>query len=240
MANRRGNRSIVATRPAATVRDWPEDQRPRERLLRQGAQALSEAELLAIFLRIGLPGRSVLDLARDALVRFGSLNGLLNASPDEIQQMPGFGPAKSAQLLAVIELARRALQEDLRRDPLLDSPPKVRDYLRLRIGQRHQEVFMAVFLDAQNRLIEADELFTGTLTQTSVYPREVVKRALDRKAAAVIFAHNHPSGLAEPSRADELLTRTLRDALALVDVRVLDHIIVAGAKSVSFAERGLL
>jgi DNA repair protein RadC len=154
--------------------------------------------------------------------------------------MPGFGPAKCAQLLAVIELSRRALKEQVQREQLLDSPPKVRDYLRLRIGRLPHEVFAALFLDAQNRLIDDEELFRGTLTQTSVYPREVVKRALARNAAAVIFAHNHPSGLAEPSRADELLTRTLRDALALVDVRVLDHVIVAGASSVSFAERGLL
>ena len=206
----------------------------------QGPHSLSEAELLAVFLRIGLPGRSVLDLAREAIERFGSLNGLLGAPADEIQEIPGFGPAKCAQLLAVMELARRALKEDMRREHLLDSPPRVREYLRLRIGHLQHEVFMAIFLDAQNRLIETDELFHGTLTQTSVYPREVVKRALQRNAAAVIFAHNHPSGLAEPSRADELLTRTLRDALALVDVRVLDHLIVAAASSVSFAERGLL
>jgi len=222
------------------VRDWPAAERPRERLLRQGPQSLSEAELLAVFLRIGLPGRSVLDLARGAIDRFGSLNGLLNAQAGEIQAMPGFGPAKCAQLLAVIELARRALKEDVRRRQLLDSPPKVREYLRLLIGGLPHEVFTALFLDAQNRLIDDEELFRGTLTQTSVYPREVVKRALARNAAAVIFAHNHPSGLAEPSRADELLTRTLREALALVEVRVLDHVIVAGTSSVSFAERGLL
>ena len=222
------------------MRDWPAAERPRERLLRQGPQSLSEAELLAVFLRIGLPGQSVLDLARGAIERFGSLNGLLNAPADAIQAMPGFGPAKCAQLLAVIELARRALKEEVRRQHLLDSPPKVRDYLRLRIGCLPHEVFTALFLDAQNRLIDEEELFRGTLTQTSVYPREVVKRALARNAAAVIFAHNHPSGIAEPSRADELLTRTLRDALALIEVRVLDHVIVAGASSVSFAERGLL
>jgi DNA repair protein RadC len=240
MAKGRGNRGIVANGPRLTVRDWPATERPRERLLKQGPQSLSEAELLAVFLRIGLPGQSVLDLARSAIERFGSLNGLLNAPADAIQAMPGFGPAKCAQLLAVIELARRALKEDVRRQHLLDSPPKVRDYLQLRIGRLPHEVFAALFLDAQNRLIDDEELFRGTLTQTSVYPREVVKRALARNAAAVIFAHNHPSGLAEPSRADELLTRTLRDALALVDVRVLDHVIVAGASSVSFAERGLL
>ena len=240
MGSSRRSRAIVANGPRLTVRDWPQAERPRERLLQQGPQSLSEAELLAVFLRIGLPGQSVLDLARGAIDRFGSLNALLNAPPKAIQEMPGFGPAKCAQLLAVIELARRALREEVRRDRLLDSPPKVREYLRLRIARLPHEVFAALFLDAQNRLIEDEELFRGTLTQTSVYPREVVKRALDHNAAAVIFAHNHPSGLAEPSRADELLTRTLREALALVDVRVLDHVIVAGTSSVSFAERGLL
>ena len=240
MARSRRSGDIVANGPRTTVRDWPVDERPRERLLRQGAQALSEAELLAVFLRVGLPGQTVLDLARSAITRFGSLNGLLNAPASEIQDIAGFGPAKCAQLLAVTELARRAMREEIRRERLFDSPPKVRDYLRLRLGRLQHEVFAVLFLDAQNRLIEDQELFRGTLTQTSVYPREVVRRALHHSAAAVIFAHNHPSGLAEPSRADELLTRTLRDALALVDVRVLDHVIVAGASSVSFAERGLL
>ncbi len=223
-----------------TVRDWPAAERPRERLLKGGPQSLSEAELLAVFLRVGLPGRNVLDLARSALERFGSLNGLLSAPRAEIEAMSGFGPAKYAQLQAVVELARRALHEDVRRDRLLDSPGKVSEYLRLSIGRLPHEVFAALFLDAQNRLIDDEVLFRGTLTQTSVYPREVVKRALARNAAAVVFAHNHPSGVAEPSRADEMLTRSLREALALVDVRVLDHIIVAGNASVSFAERGLL
>ncbi len=222
------------------MRDWPQAERPRERLLAQGAQSLSEAELLAVFLRTGLPGSSVLDVARAALDRFGSLNALLAAPAAQIQAMPGFGPAKCAQLLAVIELARRAMREEMRRERLLDSTEKVRDFLRLRIGRLDHEMFVALFLDAQNPLIVDEDLFRGTLTQTSVYPREVVRRALHHNAAAVIFAHNHPSGLAEPSRADELLTRTLREALALVDVRVLDHVIVAGAASVSFAERGLL
>jgi DNA repair protein RadC len=222
------------------VRDWPEGERPRERLLQQGPQALSEAELLAVFLRTGLPGRSVLELARDAIARFGSLAGLLAAPASEIRAMPGFGPAKCAQLLAVTELARRALREEVRREHLFDSPQKVRDYLRLRIGRLPHEVFAVLYLDARHRLIADEELFRGTLTQTSVFPREVVRRALQHNAAAVIFAHNHPSGLAEPSRADELLTRSLRDALALVDVRVLDHLVVAGAGAVSFAERGLL
>jgi DNA repair protein RadC len=152
----------------------------------------------------------------------------------------GLGPAKSAQLQAVLELARRSLREEIRRDPALSSPDKVRDYLKMTLARRQHEVFIALFLDAQNRLLTADELFRGTLTQTSVYPREVVKRALAVNAASVIFAHNHPSGVAEPSRSDELLTATLKQALGLVDVRVLDHVIVAGSRTVSFAERGLL
>jgi DNA repair protein RadC len=205
MANGKRSQSIVANGPGRTVRDWPASERPCERLLRQGRQALSEAGLLAVFLRIGLPGRSVLDLARGAIERFGSLNTLLGASIEEIQAMPGFGPAKCAQLLAVIELSRRALRAQVQRHNLLDSPSKVRDYLRLRIGRLTHEVFAALFLDAQNWLIDDEELFRGTLTQTSVYPREVVKRALARNAAAIIFAHNHPSGLADPSRADESL-----------------------------------
>lgn len=223
------------------IKDWPEAERPREKLLREGPQALTEAELLAVFLRVGTPGRDVLQLARDALVRFNGLNGLLAAPRREVEALRGFGPAKYAQLAAVVELARRALREEVRRNEVLNSPHKVRDYLRLALGHTPHEVFMALFLDAQNRLIADRELFRGTLTQTSVYPREVVKEALAHNAAAVIFAHNHPSGAAEPSRADELLTRTLREALALVDIRVLDHIIVAGpGATVSFAERGLL
>jgi DNA repair protein RadC len=223
-----------------TIKDWPEDERPRERLLAQGPQVLSDAELVALFLRTGTAGRTALDLGREALARFGGLSGLLAAPPSALTSIPGLGPAKSAQLQAVLELARRSLREDVRRDTALSSPGAVRDYLRLTLGRREHEVFVALFLDAQNRLLVAEELFRGTLTQTSVYPREVVKRALALNAAAVIFAHNHPSGVAEPSRSDEMLTTSLRHALALVDVRVLDHLIVAGPAMVSFAERGLL
>lgn len=222
------------------IKDWPESERPRERLLAHGPKVLTEAELLAVFLRTGVPGRSVLELARGALERFGGLNGLIAAPRAEVEKLDGFGPAKYAQLQAVLELARRALHEDVKRETLLNSPQKVRDYLRLALAHLPHEVFVALFLDAQNRLIAQDELFRGTLTQTSVYPREIVKQALRHNAGAVIFAHNHPSGVAEPSRADELLTRTLKSALELVDVRVLDHIIVAGPASVSFVERGLL
>jgi DNA repair protein RadC len=223
------------------IRDWPAAERPRERLLANGPQALSEAELLAVFLRTGMRGRNALDVARDALQRFDGLNGLLAAERRDVESLPGFGPAKYAQLAAVMELARRALREDVRRDSVLNSPDRVRTYLCLSLAHATQEIFAALFLDAQNRLIAYRELFRGTLTQTSVYPREVVREALRLNAAGIILAHNHPSGAAEPSRADELLTRTLRDSLALVDVRVLDHIIVAGpARAISFAERGLL
>jgi DNA repair protein RadC len=222
------------------IKDWPEGERPRERLLERGAQALSDAELLAVCLRTGTAGRSAIDLGRDAIARFGGLNGLFAATAAELSQLGGLGPAKSAQLQAVIELARRALHEEVRRETVLSAPAKVRDFLRLTLASLPHEVFVVLFLDAQNRLLACDELFRGTLTQTSVYPREVVKRALRHNAAAVIFAHNHPSGVAEPSRADELLTANLKQALSLVDVRVLDHLIVAGNSSVSLAERGMI
>ncbi|WP_300454524.1 DNA repair protein RadC [Accumulibacter sp.] len=223
------------------ISDWPEDERPRERLLTQGAAALSDAELLAIFLRVGSRGRSAVDLARDLIARFGGLTRLFAAGQAEFSAVPGMGPAKYAQLQAVVELARRALAEDLKRGIALVSPAAVRDYLRLRLAGLPHEVFVALWLDAQNRLIAAEELFRGTLTQTSVYPREVVKQALYHNAAAVVLAHNHPSGVAEPSRADELLTAELKQVLALVDVRVVDHFIVAAQSSpLSFAERGLL
>jgi DNA repair protein RadC len=224
------------------ISDWPENERPRERLLAHGAQALSDAELLAIFLRVGIKGKSAVDLARDLLTRFdGSLARLAAAPARELAKLPGLGPAKATQLTATLELARRALIEQMKDSDLLSSPGSVRDWLKLRLGNLAHEVFGALWLDAQNRLIGWDELFRGTLTQTSVYPREVVKQALTRNAAAVIFAHNHPSGLTEPSAADEALTRCLKEALALVDVRLLDHFIVAGsALPLSFAERGLL
>ncbi|MCU0951166.1 MAG: DNA repair protein RadC [Burkholderiaceae bacterium] len=222
------------------IKDWPESERPRERLLAQGAPALSDAELLAIFLRVGVAGRSAIDLAGDLIARFQSINALFTAPREEFVRIKGLGEAKYVQLMAVHELAKRALTEEIRRDTVFNAPGKVRDYLKLRLGALPHEVFMALFLDAQNRLLAPEELFRGTLTQTSVYPREVVKRALSHNAAAVIFAHNHPSGVAEPSRADELLTRALKDALQLIDVRVLDHLIVGHGDVTSFAERGLL
>ena len=222
------------------ITDWPAQERPRERLLEHGAQALSDAELLAIFLRTGMNGKSAVDLARELLQAFGSLTALSAASAEAFCAVPGLGPAKYAQLQAVMEMARRALKEQAKQRDALTSPQAVRDYLRLQLGTREYEVFMAVFLDTQNRVIAMEELFRGTLKETSVYPREVVKRALAHNAGAVIFAHNHPSGVAEPSRADEAITLALKQALALVDVRVLDHFIVAAGGGVSLAERGLV
>jgi DNA repair protein RadC len=222
------------------IADWPVDERPRERLLARGAEALSDAELVAILFRTGVRGRTAIDLARDALHRCGSLSGLLTADRGVFEVISGLGDAKYAQVQAVLEMSRRALRETLDRGPPLNSPQTVRDYLRLKLQGRAHEVFVAVFLDAQNRVLEVEELFRGTLTQTSVFPREIVKRALHFNAAAIIFAHNHPSGVAEPSRADEALTQTLKHTLALVDVKVLDHFVVGGDSAMSFAERGLL
>lgn len=223
------------------ITDWPQCERPREKLLERGADALSDAELLALFLRVGVKGKTAVDLARELLARFGSLTRLCSASAAEFASVPGMGLAKYAQLQAVMELARRALCERMTAGDVFDTPTTVRDWLRLRIGNLPHEVFCVLLLDARNRLIESVELFRGTLTQTSVYPREVVKLALSHNAASVIFAHNHPSGAAEPSSADELLTRTLKDALALVDVRVLDHFVVtAWSTPLSFSERGLI
>ena len=222
------------------ITDWPAAERPRERLLALGPAQLSDAELLAVWLRTGIRGKSAVELAREVLARCGGVSGLLCADRKSLRAIKGIGDAKLAQLSAILELARRALAGELRTGSALTSPQAVRDYLRLTLGGRAHEVFVALYLDAQHRVLALDELFRGTLTQTSVYPREVVKAALAANAAAVIFAHNHPSGIAEPSQADELLTRNLKDALALVDVKVLDHFIVAGNRALSFAERGLL
>jgi DNA repair protein RadC len=221
------------------ISDWPAAERPRERLLTLGAAALSDAELLAVLLRTGIRGKSAVELARELLERFGGIGGLLGAGR-ELLKVKGLGNAKAAQFGATIELARRSLGEQLRAGAALTSPGAVRDYLRLALGGREHEVFVCLWLDAQHRVVSMQEPFRGTLTQTSVYPREIVKAALAANAAAVIFAHNHPSGVAQPSQADELLTRNLKEALALVDVKVLDHFIVAGSQAISFAERGLL
>ncbi len=222
------------------ISDWPAGERPRERLLALGASRLSDAELVAVCLRTGAAGKSAVDLARELIERHGGLGGLLGAGPAGLRAAKGLGRAKSAQLAAVLELARRCLGEQLRAADAMTSPGAVRDYLRLALAHREHEVFVALFLDAQHRIVAVEELFRGTLTQTSVYPREVVKAALRANAAAVILAHNHPSGLAQPSQADELLTRSLSEALALVEVKVLDHFVVGGNEAFSFAERGLL
>jgi DNA repair protein RadC len=231
---------MAALELAMPMKDLPADQRPREKLLARGAGALADAELLAILLRTGYKGLGVVDLAGQVIGRFGGFAGLLGADAAALKGIKGLGPAKRAELLAVLEIARRALAQQLEAGTVFDNPAAVKDYAALHLGGRPQEVFAVMFLDAQHRLLALEEMFQGTLSQTSVYPREVVKRALALNAGAVILAHNHPSGLAEPSRADEYLTQTLKSALALVDVRVLDHLVVGRGLVVSFAERGLL
>ncbi|MCK9503109.1 MAG: DNA repair protein RadC [Porticoccaceae bacterium] len=222
------------------IKDWPEGERPREKLLQRGAAALSDAELLAIFLRTGTRGLTAVDLARHLVQRFGGLRGLLSADKKTFCEARGLGEAKFVQLQAVLELARRHLGETLARDNVFTSPAAVMEYLQSQIGRRSQEVFVALFLDTRHRLICCEELFFGTIDGASVYPREVVKRALHHQASAVIFGHNHPSGIAEPSRDDEAITRRLKEALALVDIRVLDHVVVGAGCGVSMAERGLI
>lgn len=222
-------------------KDLPADLRPREKLLARGAAALGDAELLALLLRTGVAGTNVLQLAQQLLDTFGGLAGLLQAGADDLKRVKGLGgSAKRAQLVAVLELARRAMAEQLAERTVFEAPDSVKRYLQLHLAGRPHEVFAALFLDSQHRLVALEELFRGTLNQTSVYPREVVQRALHHHAAAVVLAHNHPSGSVEPSRADEALTRTLKAALALVDVRVLDHIIVGPGQALSMAERGLV
>jgi DNA repair protein RadC len=223
-----------------TLKHLPAELRPREKLLSQGAAALADAELLALLLRTGLKGMSVLELAQLLLDTYGGMGGLLQADAQDLQRIKGIGPAKRAEMAAVLEIARRALAATLSDQPIFDSPEMVKDFLSLNLAQRAHEVFAVLYLDARHRLIRFEEMFRGTLTQTSVYPREVVKQALSFNAAAVVLAHNHPSGAKEPSRADEYLTQTLKSALALVDVRVLDHMIVTRGGVTSFSERGLL
>ncbi|GAA4330628.1 DNA repair protein RadC [Variovorax defluvii] len=222
-------------------RDLPLEARPREKLMARGAVALGDVELLALLLRTGTSGKNVLQLAQELIDTFGGLAGLLHAGVEDLRRIKGLGGiAKRAEISAVLELARRTSAEQLKQRPVIDSPNAVRQHIQLYIASRPHEVFAALFLDAQHRLIAMEELFRGTLTQTSVYPREVVTRALHHHAAAVILAHNHPSGCVEPSRADEALTQTLQSALALIDVRVLDHVIVAPGQALSMAERGLV
>ncbi|MFM2346056.1 MAG: hypothetical protein RL654_809 [Pseudomonadota bacterium] len=222
------------------MKDLPPELRPREKLLSHGPAALQDAELLAILLRTGTAGNGVLQMAQQLLDRFQGLGGLLRADGAALAGVKGLGPAKRAELLAVLELARRTLAAEMARRPVFDSPSAVRDFLRLELAELGHEVFAVLFLDVQHRLIRFEPMFRGTLTQTSVYPREVLKRALALEAAAVILAHNHPSGVAEPSKADEFLTQSLKTALQMIDVRVLDHFVVGRGPVVSFAERGLL
>ncbi|GHD63553.1 RadC family protein [Jeongeupia chitinilytica] len=220
------------------ITDWPSAERPREKLLSLGAAALSEAELLAIFLRVGLPGKSAVDLARDLLRHFGSLAALFAAPRPAFAAVPGMGDAKYAQLQAVLEMARRTLKEELHQTSALDSPESVRRYLGLLLRHRDVEVFVVLFLDMGHRVMACEELAQGSLSETRVYPRELARRALALNAAAVIVAHNHPSGRADASDADRLLTRQLAQTLSLIDVRLLDHFIVAGHQVASFAEHG--
>jgi DNA repair protein RadC len=246
------------------LKDLPLDSQPREKLLARGPQALSDVELLAILLRTGIKGKGVLQMA-DELLRlkpqapptavntasdsstaspvaggFDGLAGLLDATTDDLKRIKGLGPAKRSEIVAVLELARRAMAQRLTERTVFDTPDAVKQYLQLHLSARKHEVFAVLFLDVQNRLIALEEMFRGTLTQTSVYPREVVLRALHHQASAVVLSHNHPSGTVQPSRADEMLTQTLKTTLALIDVRVLDHVIVAPGQALSMAERGLL
>ena len=221
------------------IKDLPADARPREKLLARGPHALSDVELLAIVLRTGMAGKNVFQLSAELLQPNG-VAGLLQASAESLKLTKGLGPAKQAELLAVFELARRALGQQLQQRDVFHTPGAIKHYLQLQLAHKNHEVFAVLFLDNQNRLLATEELFRGTLSQTSVYPREVVMRALHHQAAAVVLSHNHPSGSVQPSRADEHLTQTLKAALALVDVRVLDHIIVGQGQALSMAEQGLL
>jgi DNA repair protein RadC len=222
------------------IQDWPVSERPREKLLERGAGALSDAELLAIFLRTGVSGKTAVDVARELLARYGGLRDLFQAPVGELCDIGGLGDAKVAQLHAALELGRRFLAERLKRGAELRSVDDTRAYLQAALRDRHQEVFCCLFLDNRHRVLAFEELFRGTLNGTAVYPREIVRRAIGLNAGAVILVHNHPSGVAEPSRADELLTARLREALAMIDVRLLDHLVVGDGEMVSFSERGLI
>jgi DNA repair protein RadC len=222
------------------LKDLPAAERPREKLLARGSQALADAELLALLLRTGTRGVGVLELARQVLEACRGFGGLLGTSPARLATLPGLGPAKRAELLAVMEIARRALAQPLVEAPVFTRPGLVKDYVALHLGGLAQEVFAVLFLDSQHRLITMEKLFHGTLDKTGVYPREIARRVLELNAAAVVLAHNHPSGVAEPSRADEFVTQAVKNALQLVDVRVLDHLVVGRGQVTSFAERGLL
>ena len=232
-----------------SIKNLPLDARPREKLLARGPSALSDAELLALLLRTGIAGKGVLQMADELLqlkinangdAGFDGIAGLLHATADDLKRVKGLGPAKRSEIVAVLELARRAMAQQLKARTVFATPDAVKQYLQLQLSAKSHEVFAVLFLDTQNRMLAMEELFRGTLTQTSVYPREVVLRALHHQASAVVLAHNHPSGTAQPSRADEALTQTLKAALALIDVRVLDHVIVGTGEALSMAERGLM
>ncbi|GAB6049271.1 DNA repair protein RadC [Hydrogenophilus islandicus] len=222
-----------------SINDWPELERPREKLLAKGAQHLSDAELLAIFLRVGVRGKSAVDLARELLTTFGDIASLIHSEPAALAQLPGVGPAKTAQLLAAVELARRVLWQEARQTPAFEKPQAVKEWLRLQIGGLPHELFLVLLLDQRHRLIRSEPLFRGTTHEATVYPREVAKLALSANASAVIIAHNHPSGFEEPSREDLAITERVARALELIDVRLLDHFIVTRHTTVSFVERGL-
>ena len=221
-----------------SIRNWPAAERPREKLLEHGSSSLSDAELLAIFLRTGVSGKSAVDLARHLLTEFGSLRALLEADLREFCRHLGLGPAKFSQLQAVLEMSRRHLAERLRRDSALESPQAVRDYLKSLLRHEPHEVFGCLFLDSKHRMLAFEVLFRGSIDSASVYPRQVVKRALTHNAAAVIFCHNHPSGISEPSQADRTLTKRLIQALDLIEVRVLDHFIIGDGQPLSMVEHG--
>lgn len=220
------------------INHWPQRERPREKLMERGAEALSDAELLAIFLRCGTQGMSAVDLARTLLAQFGSLGELFSASEQDFVRCKGMGPAKYTQFMAINELARRVLAESMVQNELLDHPQAVRTYLRWRIGRQEKEVFIVLFLSTQHRILAAEELVSGTINSVQIYPREIVRHALRHNAVAVIVAHNHPSGHPEASPADKQLTRKLMAALSLLDMQLLDHFIVTKQEVVSFAERG--
>jgi len=220
--------------------DWPEAERPREKLLQRGANALTDAELLAIFLRTGTKGLTAIDLAYQLLNHFSSLRNIFNASLEDFSKTRGIGPAKYVQFQAVLEISTRYLNETIEKQNAITSPDDTRQYLKARLRHKAYEVFAALFLDNRHRVIQYEELFRGTIDGASVYPREVVKKALEYNAAALIIAHNHPSGVAEPSQADEQITQRLNKALALVDIRLLDHLVVGDGEVVSLAERGVL
>ncbi|SER32291.1 DNA repair protein RadC [Nitrosomonas sp. Nm51] len=222
------------------ITDWPTHERPREKLLKLGAKNLSDTELLAIFLRTGTTGRNAVELARNLLTHFGGLSNLFSADKAALCNVQGVGIAKYTQLQAILEIARRTICEKLERGCMMNTPQLVRDFLHLSLANKQHEIFMAIFLDAKHHMIATEELFTGTLTQASVYPREVIKRALYHNAAAIIFAHNHTSGSTEPSQADKALTHILKKALDLIDIKVLDHFIIGNNEIMSFAEHNLI